>query len=143
MMHLLVLHELHRMRASRQPEIVSIVPEKTVLLEKHGSLREGRFDFLVQTKDKTIGIEVMTRPSQGKLRSKLPYANQVDEFIFVLPHDALAFYRRKKLNGFKRLVPKKFLDSKFADKKLRVWLLDCKQGEVVEKGTFRRIFDVE
>lgn len=73
-MHLQVFYELNRMRVQRDPEIVSISPEKTVLVEKNGVEREGKFDFLVQTGQKTIGIEVLTRPSQGKLKEKLVYA---------------------------------------------------------------------
>jgi hypothetical protein len=142
-MHLVVFHELNKMRVNKQPEIFGILPEKTVLLEKHGSEREGRFDFLVQAKNKTIGIEVLTRPSQGKLKAKLPYAKEVDEFVFVLPHDGLEFYRRKKLNGFKRVAPKKFLSKEFADPKLQVWLLDYKQGLISEKGKFSEIFEIK
>ncbi len=143
MMHLLVFHHLNKMRCKRQPEIFSIAPEKTVLLEKHGREVEGRFDFLVRARGKAIGIEVLTRPTQGKMREKLAYANQVDEFIFALPHDSLGLYRKKRLNGFKRIAPKKFLGKEFADKKLRVWLLDCRQGRIAEKGLIKKIFDVK
>lgn len=142
-MHLVVLHELHRMRVQRQPQILSIAPEKTVLLEKRGTEREGRFDFLVQTKNRSIGVEVLTRPTQGKMKEKLPYANEVDEFIFVLPSDALSFYRKKKMNGFRRVAPKKFLSHEFASPKLRAWLLDCGKGAIVEKGPFYRVFEVK
>jgi len=142
-MHLLVFNELNRLRVKRQPEIVSITPEKSVLLEKNGREREGRFDFLVRAKDKTIGVEVLTRPSQGKLKEKLAYAQEVDEFVFALPSDSLGLYRKKKLNGFKRLAPKKFLGKEFLDRKLKVWLLDCRQGLVSEKGPFFKIFDVK
>ncbi|MCX6799344.1 MAG: hypothetical protein NTW59_04605 [Candidatus Diapherotrites archaeon] len=143
LMHLIVFHELQKMRANRQPEILSILPEKTVLLEKNGSEREGRFDFLVRAADKTIGVEVLTRPSQGKMKAKLPYANEVDEFVFAIPSDAMDFYRKKNLNGFKRMAPKRFLSREFADEKLKVWLLDCAEGRVAEKGGFGEIFEVE
>ncbi len=143
LMHLLVFHELNKMRCKRQPEILNISPEKTVLLEKHGRDLEGRFDFLVQAKGKTIGVEVLTRPSQGKMKEKLAYANEVDEFVLVLPHDSLGFYKKKKPNGLKRIVGKKFLEKDFADPKLKVWLLDCRQGRIAEKGSFSKIFDVK
>ncbi len=143
MMHLLVFHELNRMRILRQPEILSIAPEKTVLLEKKGREREGRFDFLVQGKAKTIGVEVLTRPSQGKMREKLAYAKEVDEFIFAIPEDSMGFYRKRDSNGLKRLVGKKFFGKEFKDAKLKVWLLDCGQGKVVEKGLFYKIFEVK
>lgn len=143
LMHLLVFHELNKMRVKKQPEILSISPEKTVLLEKHGVERQGRFDFLVQTRNRTIGIEVLTRPSQGKLKEKLAYAREVDEFIFAVPSDALGFYRKKRMNGFKRIVGKRFLGKEFNNPKLRVWLLDCRQGLVKEKSSFSKIFDVK
>ena len=143
LMHLLVFHELNKMRVRKQPEILSISPEKTVLLEKHGRKRQGRFDFLVRAKGKTIGIEVLTRPSQGKLKEKLAYEREVDEFIFAVPIDALDFYRKKRMNGFKRIVGKRFLGKEFNNPKLRVWLLDCRQGMVKEKGSFSKIFDVK
>ncbi len=142
-MHLIVFHELQKMRVNNQLQIMDIALEKTVLLEKQGRERQGRFDFLVQAKNKTIGIEVLTRPSQGKLKSKLPYSNEVDEFIFVLPHDSMEFYRKKKMNGFKRRAPKKFFSQDFSNKKLKAWMLDCKQAKITEKGSFRKIFEVK
>lgn len=141
-MHLLVFHELNRMRVQRQPEIRAISPEKTVLLEKNGRERQGRFDFLVDASGKMIGVEVLTRPSRGKLREKLAYAKEVDEFVFALPESCLGLYRKKSLNGLKRIAPKKELGPEFSDPKLRVWLLDCRQGRVSEKGCFSEVFEV-
>jgi len=142
-MHSLVFHELQRQRINKSPEILSIIPEKTVLLEKKGAEREGRFDFLVEAKGKTIGFEVLTRPSQGKLKQKLAYANEVDEFVFALPHDSMGLYRKTELNGFKRIGRKKFLSKEFSNPKLKVWLLDCKNRAVLEKGFFPEIFSVK
>jgi len=142
-MHLLVFHELNRMRVKGQEKIISIQPEKTVLLEKDGVERQGRFDFLVLAKDKTLGIEVLTRPSQGKLREKLAYAKEVDQFVFALPENSLGLYRKKKANGLKRIAPKKFLSKEFSDQKLQAWLVDCRQGKITEKGSFEKIFEVK
>lgn len=142
-MHLAVFHELQRMRVNKNPELLEISPEKTVLLEKQGKERQGRFDFLVQAKGRAIGIEVLTRPSKGKLKAKLPYASEVDEFIFVLPHDSMEFYRKRKMNGFKRAAPKKFLSSEFSSPKLQAWLLDYSNGKIAEKGAFSRLFEVK
>jgi hypothetical protein len=143
LLHLLVFHELHKMRIKKDPEIVSITPEKTVLLEKKGQERAGRFDFLVQAKDRIIGIEVLTRPSKGKLRQKLAYASEVDEFIFVLPETSLGLYRKKNLNGYKRLAPKNFLGKEFNNPKLKIWLVDCQHGRITEKGKFEKVFETE
>jgi hypothetical protein len=141
-MHLVVFNELNRMRAQKQPEIIAITPEKTVLLEKNGMERQGRFDFLVRTSGKAIGVEVLSRPSHGKLRQKLAYSREVDEFIFAIPADSMEFYRKRKLNGFKRVAHKKFLGREFSDPKLKVWLVDCRQGMVTEKASFSKIFEV-
>ena len=143
MMHLLVFHELSRMRVNQQPEIISISPEKTVLLAKNSRERPGRFDFLVREKEKTIGIEVLTRPSKGKMREKLAYANEVDEFIFALPENSLEFYRKKAQNGIRRVINKNFLPKEFSDQKLGVWLVDCRKGMVTEKGPFGKLFEVK
>lgn len=142
-MHSLVFKELNKMRLQKNPEILSIVPEKTVIIEKNGVERQGRFDFLVTARDRNIGVEVLTRPSQGKMRQKLAYAKEVDEFIFALPNDALGLYRKKQMNGFKRIAPKKFLGKEFADQKLKVWMLDCKNGLVSEKSAFPGLFEVK
>jgi len=139
----MVFHELNRQRVNNPPEHIAIHPEKTVLLEKHGVERKGRFDFLVQTKDKTIGIEVLTRPSQGKMKEKLAYANEVDEFIFVIPSQSMGLYRKHKTNGLKSIAHKKFLDKEFNEPKLRVWMIDCSQGKIEEKGPFSKIFEVQ
>lgn len=143
LMHSLVFNELQKMRIQGNEEIISsIVPEKTVIIEKNGVERQGRFDFFVRAGGRNIGIEVLTRPSQGKMRKKLAYAKEVDEFIFALPNEALGLYRKKQMNGFKRIAPKKFLGKEFADPKLRVWMLDCKNRAVQEKGFFPEIFEV-
>jgi len=141
-MHLMVFHELNRMRVQNNPEIVSIAPEKSVLMAKNGVEREGKFDFLVQTSQKDIGVEILTRPSQGKMKEKLAYAREVDEFIFVLPNDSMGLYQKKKKNGLKSIVSKKFLEAMFSNPKLKVWLLDYRKG-ILKKGLFETVFNVK
>ena len=138
----LVFHELNRMRFQEPGRITSICPEKTVLLEKKGKEREGRFDFLVQGNKKNLGIEVLQRPSQGKMREKLAYAKEVDEFVFVLPKESLGLYKKTKTNGIKRIAHKKYLSKEFSNPKLKVWLVDCANGKIAEKGPFGKVFEV-
>jgi len=142
-MHLLVLHELNKMHVNQHFNIEKIFPEKTVLLEKRGRERLGRFDFLVRTKDKTIGIEVLSRPTKGKLREKLPYAESVDEFIFVLPENSLLLYRKP----FKRLMHEQArslsFPNEFNSEKLQAWLITMPQGQFTEKKRFSKVFNVK
>lgn len=102
----------------------NVTPEKTVVLNEN-PVREGRFDFFVETLEgKLIGAEVLSRPSKGKLLQKLAYTKQVDEFIFVLPKNALELYRKKKKNGLHSSTRKKFLPQELGSKKIFVWLFD-------------------
>ena len=134
------------MHANNVLPIKRIVPEQGVLLESKNSCsnREGRFDFLVLTQQgKTIGFEVLSRPSHGKLKEKLSYAREVDEFVFVLPSDALAFYRKTKTKPFKQLARDKFLDNDFCDAKIKAWLLDLKTASFEAKGEICKLFNVK
>ena len=62
------------------------------------------------------------------MKTKLRYAKEADEFIFVLLFNAMEFYRKQK---------------KFSNKNLFVWLLDLKNRVFTEKNTFNKIFNVE
>jgi hypothetical protein len=143
LMHLLVRHELNRMHLSRDLKIELIAPEKPVLLEKNSRERQGRFDFLVRAQDRTIGIEVLSRPTKGKLKQKLPYAESVDEFIFVLPENALQLYRKQEKKLMHEQARPLFFPPEFGSGKLRAWLLSMPQGQFVEKSLFSRIFNVK
>lgn len=120
-----------------------ILAEKSVLIEKHG-LKEGKFDFLVQTHEKKlVGVEVLTRPTHGKLRQKLAYAKKTDEFIFVLLHNSLGFYRKKEKNGLSSSTRKKFLSPEFASEKIFAWLFDPIEKKFVSKQNFPKEFNVK
>jgi len=141
-MHLLVFHELNRLRVTHEWPIEKILPEKTVLLTKNGSVRSGRFDFLVQTKDKSIGIEVLTRPSQGKLKQKLAYASEVDEFVFVVPKEALEFYKKKDHKIPSRVRPS-FFGKEFKSPNLKAWIVDLADGRILKKSVFSKVFNTK
>ncbi|MBU0635579.1 hypothetical protein KKE06_00975 [Candidatus Micrarchaeota archaeon] len=135
---------MNRERIQNQLEIQKIVPEQDVLLEplRGNSLRQGRFDFLVLTKSgKAIGMEVLSRPSQGKMKQKLSYAKEVDEFVFVLPSNCFELYRKKPRKGFRAQGRKSFFDASFADPKILVWLLNPKSGGIEQKNTFEKVFN--
>lgn len=142
-MHLLTLNELHRMRVNGVWPITRLVSEQTVLLSaaKHAA-KEGRFDFYVETPRKTIGFEVLTRPSKGKMLKKFLYRNEVDQFVFVIPHDALLPYQRTEKNhGWK--VRESKLPPVFGEKNLYVWLVDVDAQRIIAKQPFSKLYNVE
>jgi hypothetical protein len=144
--HLATLHELYKSSLLKETEISKVVPEQTVLLEplRGNSIRKGRFDFLVLDKNgKTIGIEVLSRPSQGKMKQKLSYAKEVDEFVFVLPTHSFELYRKKPRNGFKLQGRKRFFSTAFSASTLQAWLVDPSNGTIVEKGRFSQLFNAK
>lgn len=143
LMHLVVLHELNKMNLLGQTKIQSIAPEKTVLLEKNGKECQGRFDFLVKTKSKLIGIEVITRPTKGKLKEKLPYTESVDEFVFVLPENSMQLYRKRSKKIMKELARASSFPKEFNNPKLFAWLLEMPKGKIREKARFNRLFNVK
>lgn len=119
----------------------NVFPEKEVLLER-AVLTEGKFDFLVESiEGKTIGVEVLTRPTPGKLLKKLSYAKKSDEFIFVLPCNSLELYKKKKNNGLHFFARKKSLPPEFASKSLFIWLFDPTTKEFLSKGVFSKEFN--
>ncbi len=144
-MHLYTFNELNKMHLNNELEIKKICPEQSVLIHSKNNsnlCNEGRFDFLVETKQsKIIGMEVLTRPSKGKMKNKLRYAREADEFIFVLPLNSMEFYRKPEKKGFPKKVKSKFFGREFSDKNLFVWLLDLKKGFII-KNSFNKIFNV-
>jgi len=148
LMHLATLHELKKKHFVHNYKISEIIPEAEVVLgirkKKRGSREKiGKFDFLVKKEDgKNIGIEVLTRPSKGKLREKLLYANSVDEFVYVLPHSALHPYRKPVHKYDKKKRPKK-LPSEFRSPNLKVWLYDLGQRKFYDMCKFNQLFFVE
>lgn len=142
-MHFYTMHELKRMHLSNELRIAKILPEQNVLLEKHG-VREGKYDFLIESaQGKLIGIEVLTRPTQGKMKEKMCYAEQVDEFVFVLPSSSMELYRKRGKKLFHSYSREKRFSSEFAGKKLYVWLFDLKTNSFPEKAQFSKVFNVE
>lgn len=143
LMHLLTLHELNRIRVTGKWPITRMSSEQSVLLHaQNGSAREGKFDFLVETPRKKIGFEVLTRPSKGKMLKKLAYMQEVDDFVFVIPHDALLPYQRTEKNhGWK--VRSKKLPPLFGQKGLFVWLVDIDKQEIVAKQPFTKLYYLE
>ncbi|MFH1240199.1 MAG: hypothetical protein V1672_03190 [Candidatus Diapherotrites archaeon] len=142
-MHELTFQELNKMRISGNGTVKEISPEKEVVFSKNGKPREGSFDFLLVVGNKTIGIEILTRPSKGKLKQKLFYADEVDEFIFVLPENSLNFYKildGKPFNNWKKI---NYFGNEFSSDFLKVWLLNTEKGKFVEKGVFKTIFNVK
>lgn len=143
LMHLYTQTELHRMHVRNEHPVSKIVPEKSVLIEKRSRKRAGKYDFFVEAENgKTLGIEVLTRPTQGKMKEKLAYAKNVDEFVFVVPHNSLDFYRKPRAEPVKRAVRLKSLGREFSSPKLSAWLFDPNKG-IVEKGSFSKLFNVE
>lgn len=140
-MHFLTFLELKKMHATGSESIARILPEKEVELKK-SKVRIGRFDFFVEKANgKSIGFEVLTRPSKGKMKEKLPYSKEVDEFVFVIPEHFLDFYKKREKNGMHDSVRKKFLPKEFSDKKLFVWILDTENHKFTKKGLFSQIFN--
>ena len=120
-----------------------ITAEQEVLMEKNG-LRKGRFDFLAESREgKFIGFEILTRPSKGKLKEKLPYSKEADQFVFVLPSNSLELYRRQEKKIFHRVCREKLLPKEFNNQDLYVWLFNVNDKKFVEKARFNKIFNVE
>ncbi len=140
-MHLYVLNELHRMRVNCQMPVNSISLEKNVEIEKNGKNVNGSFDFLVNSNARLLGFEVLTRPTQGKMKEKLAYAKNVDEFIFVLPYDSLNFYKKPKTKIFHKQAKLNFFEKDFKNPKIHVWLFDIRTGKF-EKEQFNQMFNV-
>jgi len=142
LMHLLVFHELQRMRVNRELDIEKIMPEKPIVLEHSPFPRKGSFDFLVNAGRKNIGIEVLTRPSRKKLLEKLRYAKNVDEFVFAIPKDAFELYKKSCHKGHEH-ARQNFFGKEFKSPKIKVWLLDLRDLRVLVKSSFGKIFNVK
>lgn len=145
-MHLHCFHELNRMHVRNELPLKFIHPEQTVILSSFQGLspRKGKFDFLVETmKGKLIGFEVLTRPSKGKMKEKLAYANEVDEFVFVLPHDAMQFYQKPKTKVFHKKCRLKYFGNEFSSSSLKAWMFNLRDGRFTEKSSFNKVFCVK
>ncbi len=150
LMHLLVWTELQRMRVNQVWPIKRMTQEQTVLLDgghlphrtHTHSNREGKFDFFVETEKRTVGFEVLTRPTKGKILKKMVYGKEVDDFIFILPQNALMPYQKTgRIHGWK--VRPKYLPSEFGQKGLYVWLVDLDNQEIVAKKPFSALYFVQ
>lgn len=144
LMHLLTYHELQTMRVNQKWPIQRITSEKAVMLDfsRHNDAREGKFDFYVETPQKTIGFEVLTRPTKGKILKKMVYKDEVDEFVFVIPHDALLPYQQTENNHGWKVRPR-FLPKEFGQKGLYVWLVDLDEKRITVKQPFTRLYNVD
>lgn len=144
-MHLYTKHELYKGHLTALQPLQKLEGEKTVILNKKGGTakRLGKFDFYAELANgKKIGIEVLTRPTHGKIREKLAYAENVDQFIFVLPHEAMDIYRKRKSKPFKPVAKQKAFSKELNDPKLHVWLFDVANERFAEKGRFDKVFNV-
>ena len=144
LMHLYTRHELHKMHFFGR-RLVRLVAEKETALRKDRARRErlGRFDFFAETLDgKTIGFEVLTRPTEGKLKEKLAYAKGVDEFVFVLPEGSLNTHRRPGKKVFHKQDRSTPLAPVFNNLKLFVWLFDLHEHRFTAKDKFFKVFNV-
>lgn len=142
-MHELTFQELNKIRIAGHGSVKEISPEKDITISKNGKLREGSFDFLLIIGTKRIGIEILTRPSKGKLKQKLFYADEVDEFIFVLPENSLNFYKILKGRPFNNWKKINYFGKEFSSDFLKVWLLDSENEKFTKKDVFRKIFNVK
>lgn len=144
-MHKLTLEEIKKCYSN--PSLCFVKPEQTVILEplrENGVERKGRFDFLAETgRHETIGFEVLTRPSKGKMKKKLAYSNEVQKFVFVLPASSLLFYRKPKSKVFIKKAKLHYLPKEFNSAKLYAWILDLKEKRFTEKGQFSKVFNVK
>ena len=134
------------MHATQQLPLQKIVPEQTVVLEPlHGnSARKGRFDFLVLSQNgASIGIEVLLRPSHGKMKEKLSYAKEVDEFVFVMPSNSFELYRKNPRNGFRLQARPVSFSPEFGASSLKAWLVNPKNGQIEQKNRFSELFNVK
>jgi len=121
-------------------EIDSIAQEEETPLPGNSL---GSYDFFARSSRGTIGIEVMTRPSKGKLKEKLRYRENVDRFIFVIPKQRLCFYEKEPFKVFPLRARKKFFPSDFSDPNLLVWIYDMETGKIEKKERFSKAFNVE
>ncbi|MCR4368286.1 MAG: hypothetical protein NUV67_00060 [archaeon] len=142
LMHECTLKEINSSREFNGKHVNKILPEKEVTLTKKG-MRKGSFDFFLETEEgTTIGMEILTRPSKGKLRQKLFYAHEADEYVFVLPKDAIEDYRKRD-KVFRHLTRQKFLPKEFDNPKLHVWLFDRNSRKIIAKLPLAGLFNVQ
>ncbi|MFH0970130.1 MAG: hypothetical protein V1776_01575 [Candidatus Diapherotrites archaeon] len=143
LMHLLVWTELQRIRVNQVWPITRMTQEQTVLLQGNNHQpKEGKFDFYVETPQKTIGFEVLTRPSKGKILKKMAYRQKVDEFVFVIPKDALLPYQKTSTIHAWKVRPK-FLPEVFGEKGLYAWLIDLGDRQIIQKKPFPFLYNIE
>ncbi len=145
LLHLYTRHELNKMHFFER-RLVRVVAEKATLLpgDQRHAARKGRFDFFVETFDgKKIGIEVLTRPTEGKLKEKLAYAKDVDEFVFVLPDGSLNTHRKPKGKVFHKQDRSKPLSRVFDRRGLWAWLFDLHDQRFSVKDKFANVYRVE
>ena len=145
LLHIYTKHELIKGHLFGQ-RLSELVAEKEVALgssRKVNGLRLGRFDFFARgAKGRTIGVEILSRPSHGKLKEKLAYTCGVDDFIFVLPEGTLELYR-KPAKAFHKNSRAKCLGPEFASASLYAWLFDTETRRFTVKDRFDRVFCVE
>lgn len=145
LMHLLTWTELQRMRVNQIWNIRRMAAEQSVLLDSGNpnKPKKGKFDFYVETPSKTIGFEVLTRPSKGKMLQKLIYSKEVDEFVFVIPTHFLKPYQKENNHSFGWHVRHKKLPSPFSKKGLYVWLVNIGEQRIISKQSLSNIYYIE
>ena len=139
-MHIYTLHHFYRECFEKKIHACRILQEKSTPLSNG---RKGAYDFLIENADgKLTGVEVLTRPSKGKLKEKLPYKDHADEFIFVLPAHGMNFYKKPDTKKFRKVARDKFFPKEFSEKKIKVLLLDMEKGTFSKKKAFSEVFNV-
>lgn len=73
---------------------------------------------------------------------KISYGDEVDEFVFVIPHDSLLPYQKTEAApGFH--VRSKALPRAFAKKGLYIWLVDLAEQRIIKRAPITTIYHVE
>lgn len=137
-MHALTFSELKKLNLLSSEVQLPEVAEIPLL----SATQAGVYDFYFKSNGKIVGMEILTRPSKGKLKQKLFYADYVDEFIFVLPVTSFEFYKIFKFSSLAKARPSYF-SKEFNSDKLFVWLLDLEICEFTVKSRFNKVFHVE
>ena len=143
LMTLRTIQTLQQWRQSKAFPIHSVKTEQTVVLQSSGREKAGRFDFLIEMENgELVGIEVLSRPTKGKLKAKLAYSEGVDKFVFVLPHDSMELYQNPKKSIYKKNA-KHALGREFNSPKLFVWPFHTHLKQFFQQQSFSKWFNVK
>ncbi|MEM4662629.1 MAG: hypothetical protein QXM75_01245 [Candidatus Diapherotrites archaeon] len=113
--------------------------EKSVLLP---GKRKGAYDLFAEIGGKTVGIEILCRPTKKKLKAKLAYLPYVDNYVFVIPSNSLGLYRKSFAKVYKPVTRPKFFSSEFNNRNLSIWLCDIEKRKIIARARFNKIMNV-